>query len=98
MSAPTQGTNRPERIRALLAEGLNASVVEVIDDSHLHAGHAGARDGRGHFRVRIVSEAFAGLRPIQRHQLVYRALGEMMSTDIHALSIAAFTPTEVTST
>jgi len=98
MSAPSQGTDRPERIRALLAQGLHASVIEVIDESHLHVGHAGAREGKGHFRVRIVSDAFAGLRPIQRHQLVYRALGDMMHTDIHALSIAAFTPTVVTST
>ncbi len=94
MSA-TSKADRPERIRALLAEALGASVVEVIDDSHLHAGHAGARDGRGHFRVRVVADAFTGLRPLQRHQLVYRALGGMMETDIHALSIAAFTPAEV---
>lgn len=98
MSAPAQPADRLERIRALLAEGLSASVVEVIDDSHKHIGHAGARDGRGHYRVRVVAEAFAGLRPIQRHQLVYRALGDMMQTDIHALGIEAFTPTEVTST
>jgi BolA protein len=99
MNAPSSTTaTRPERIRRLLGERLNAHDVEVIDDSHLHAGHAGAREGKGHFRVRIVSDAFAGLRPIQRHQLVYKALGEMMETDIHALSIAALTPAEVTST
>jgi BolA family transcriptional regulator, general stress-responsive regulator len=85
---------RPERIRQLLAERLSAQQIDVIDDSHLHAGHAGARDGRGHFRVRIVAKDFEGLRPIQRHQLVYRSLGDMMQTDIHALSIAAFTPAE----
>jgi len=85
---------RIERIRERLSNGFDASSIEVIDDSHLHVGHAGARDGRGHFRVRIVSTAFEGLRPIQRHQLVYRALGDMMQTDIHALSIAAFTPAE----
>jgi BolA protein len=97
MSAPLHSAimERPERIRATLTERLDASVVEVTDDSHLHAGHAGARDGKGHFRVRIVAEAFAGLRPIQRHQLVYRALDEMMQTDIHALSITAFTPAEI---
>jgi BolA family transcriptional regulator, general stress-responsive regulator len=87
-------SNRPEQIRARLVEQLHANAVEVIDDSHLHAGHAGARDGRGHFRVRVVSPGFAGLRPLQRHQLVYKALGDMMQTDIHALSIAAFTPDE----
>lgn len=90
-------TDRTERIRTLLAQALDASDVEVIDDSHLHVGHPGARDGKGHFSVRVVSEAFAGLRPIQRHQLVYRALGDMMQTDIHALSIVAVTPAEATS-
>lgn len=86
--------NRIERIRVQLRSALHTEAVELIDDSHLHAGHAGARDGRGHFRVRIVSESFAGLRALQRHQLVYRALGDMMQTDIHALNIAALTPDE----
>lgn len=89
--------NRIERIRAQLSSALQAQAVELIDDSHLHAGHAGARDGRGHFRLRIVSQEFAGLRSLQRHQLVYRALGELMQTDIHALNIAAFTPEEARS-
>jgi BolA family transcriptional regulator, general stress-responsive regulator len=91
----SQVAERPERIRTRLLEQLQTSAVEVIDDSHLHAGHAGARDGRGHFRVRVISQDFAGLRPIQRHQLIYRALGDMMQTDIHALSIVALTPAEV---
>lgn len=91
----TAGTSRLEKIRSQLAEALPAIAVELIDDSHRHAGHAGARDGRGHFRLRIVSPAFAGLRPLQRHQLVYRSLGELMQTDIHALSITALTPEEV---
>ena len=86
--------SRSDRIRRLLGEHLHTDRIEVIDDSHLHAGHAGARDGRGHYRVRIVAEDFAGLRPIQRHQLVYRSLGDMMQTDIHALSITALTPDE----
>ncbi len=90
----TAGANRLERIRTQLAQVLPVAAVELIDDSHRHAGHAGARDGRGHFRLRIVSEAFAGLRPLQRHQLVYRSLGELMRTDIHALSITALTPEE----
>lgn len=98
MTVTSQRADRPERIRTLLAKGLNASAVQVIDDSEHHIGHAGARDGKGHFRVRVVSEAFGGLRPIQRHQLVYRALGDMMETDIHALSISAFTPAEAPST
>ena len=88
------GAARVEKIRSQLAGSLPATAVELIDDSHRHAGHAGARDGRGHFRLRIVSAAFAGLRPLQRHQLVYRSLGELMQTDIHALSIAALSPDE----
>jgi BolA protein len=86
--------SRPERIRNRLLQQLREARVEVIDDSHLHAGHAGARDGKGHFRVRIISPDFAGLRTLQRHQLVYRTLQEMMQTDIHALSIVAQTPDE----
>ena len=86
--------SRAERIVNELRHALHTDQVELIDDSHLHAGHAGARDGRGHFRVRVVSPDFAGLRTLQRHQLVYRSLGELMQTDIHALSIAALTPDE----
>jgi BolA family transcriptional regulator, general stress-responsive regulator len=86
--------SRIERIRAELEQALHTESVELIDDSHRHAGHAGARDGRGHFRVRVVSRDFEGLRPLQRHQLVYRSLGELMQTDIHALSITALTPEE----
>jgi len=85
---------RAERIVGELQRALHTEQVELIDDSHLHAGHAGARDGRGHFRVRVVSTDFAGLRTLQRHQLVYRSLGELMQTDIHALSITALTPDE----
>lgn len=94
MSKQEQGLDRPARIGALLRERLEIHELEIMDESHLHAGHAGAREGKGHFRVRIVSPAFEGLRPIQRHQLVYRSLGEMMQTDIHALSITALTPAE----
>jgi BolA protein len=90
--APT--SDRAWRIRSTLQQALHTSRVELIDDSHLHAGHAGARDGRGHFRVRVVSADFAGLRTLQRHQLVYRSLGALMQTDIHALSIEALTPDE----
>ena len=93
MSASTAPT-RLERIRSALEHALHTDSIELIDDSHRHAGHAGARDGRGHFRVRIVSSGFEGLRPLQRHQLVYRSLGQLMQTDIHALSITALTPEE----
>lgn len=85
---------RIERISDQLRRTLHTDDVELIDDSHLHAGHAGARDGRGHFRVRVVSSDFEGLRTVQRHQLVYRSLGALMQTDIHALGIAALTPAE----
>ena len=68
--------------------------IDVEDESHRHVGHAGARDGRGHFRVRIVSNAFDGLAPLARHRAVYAVLGEMMQTDIHALAIDARAPGE----
>lgn len=82
---------RPARIRAALA-ALNPGEIELIDESHRHVGHAGARDGRGHYALRIVSDAFAGLNSIARHRRVYAALGELMQTDIHALSIVALAP------
>ncbi|GAB2518921.1 BolA family protein [Lysobacter humi (ex Lee et al. 2017)] len=89
--------NREERlpaIRAALEAAFAPQLLEVVDESHRHAGHAGARDGRGHFRVRIVSPAFAGRLPLARHRAVYAALGELMTTDIHALSIDARAPAE----
>ena len=92
---PRLNPQRVERIRALLTEALAPQSLDVADDSHKHAGHAGARGGQGHFGVDIVSEAFAGKLPLARHRLVYAALGEMMQTDIHALSIRARTPDEV---
>lgn len=86
--------DRVERIRTALASALAPTRLDVRDDSHRHAGHAGARDGRGHFHVEIVSDAFAGLAPLARHRAIYAALGTMMETDIHALSISARTPRE----
>lgn len=94
MNAPCEDTDRMTRIRDTLRCALHTDQVDLVDDSHLHAGHAGARDGRGHFRVRIVSDDFQGLRILQRHQLVYRALHALMQTDIHALNITAHTPDE----
>jgi BolA protein len=85
---------RIDRIRAALQAALQPTALEVVDDSHKHAGHEGARDGRGHFTVRVVSPAFAGKAPLARHRAVYAALGEMMQTDIHALAIEARTPDE----
>ncbi len=91
---PRLNPQRVERIRALLTEALAPQSLDVADDSHKHAGHAGARGGQGHFGVDIVSSAFAGKLPLARHRLVYAALGDMMQTDIHALSIRARTPGE----
>ena len=85
---------RRERLARRLEESLRPDLLEVIDDSHRHAGHAGAADGRGHFTVLIVSRRFAGLRTLQRHKLVYEVVGDMMITDIHALSIKALAPDE----
>ncbi len=64
-------------------------MLEIIDESDQHIGHAGARDGRGHFRVRIVSSTFADQPALARHRAVYAALGDLMTTDIHALAIDA---------
>ena len=87
-------SNRVERIRAALEAAFAPQSLDVIDDSHKHAGHAGARDGRGHFSVDIVSPAFAGMSPLARHRAVYAALGEMIDSDSLALSIRASTPEE----
>lgn len=86
--------SRLDRIRKRLDAGLAPTQLEIVDDSHHHAGHAGARDGRGHFTVVIVSPRFEGLRTVQRHRLVYDAVGDLMETDIHALSIHALAPAE----
>ena len=88
---------REERVAAIdgiLRVAFAPTVLQVRDDSQRHAGHAGARDGRGHFEVEIVSEAFSGLAPLARHRAVYDALGALMTSDIHALSIRARTPAE----
>lgn len=87
-------SERLERIRAALAQ-LDPSQLELVDESHKHIGHEGARDGRGHFRVRIVAAQFEGRAPLARHRLVYAALGELMQTDIHALAIDARAPHEI---
>lgn len=85
---------RVEQIRERLTAALAPSALAIEDESHRHAGHAGARDGRGHFRVHIVSEAFRGRAPLARHRAVYAALGDLMQTDIHALAIDARAPQE----
>jgi len=87
---------RLERLNERL-QTLDPVRLEVIDDSHRHAGHAGAADGRGHFTVIVVSHRFAGLTRLRRHRLVYDVVGDLMATDIHALSIHALAPGETTS-
>ncbi|MEZ5465058.1 MAG: BolA family protein [Lysobacteraceae bacterium] len=74
---------------------LSPTELVIDDDGHRHVGHAGAADGHGHFRLRMVSEAFRGKLPLARHRAIYAALGDMMQTDIHALSIDAKAPDEV---
>lgn len=84
--------DRVARIREKLEAAFRPDVLEVVDESHLHAGHPGAASGLGHFRVQIVSDRFANVSTLERHRLVYHALGSMMQTDIHALSVTARTP------
>ena len=87
--------DRPDRIRALLTAALQPTVLELTDESALHAGHAGAASGAGHYRLRVVSARFEGLRLVMRHRLVYDSVHDMMDTDIHALAITAMAPSEV---
>lgn len=87
-------TERVAEIRARLEAAIGPDELEIIDESHLHEGHPGARDGRGHFRVRIVSDQFHGLPRLARHRRIYAALGELMQTEIHALTIEAYSGNE----
>ena len=94
MNLPTGADTRIERIRAALQAALAPTLLELADDSHLHAGHAGAASGGGHYSVKIVSKRFEGLRLVMRHRLVYDAVAEMMRAEIHALAITALAPSE----
>ena len=87
--------NRTERLRERLQAELNPTVLEITDDSHLHAGHAGAASGGSHYSVKIVSSRFQGLTLVMRHCLVYDAVHEMINkAEIHALAITALAPSE----
>lgn len=89
-------SERVDRIRSALQSALQPERLDIVDDSAAHAGHTGAmQSGGGHFSAFIVSNAFAGKSAVQRHQLVYKALGELMQTDIHALAIKALAPDEL---
>ena len=83
---------RTRAIERVLRDRLGASHVEVVDQSARHATHAGARAGGGHYSLLVVAESFRGLDRIAAHRLVYDALGDMMSEDIHAISMRTFTP------
>jgi len=87
---------RVEKIRAAIEAALHPVQLDIVDQSHRHAGHAGARDGRGHFDVLIVSDTFKGKLPLARHRMVFAAVGNLMETDIHALSIKALSTDENT--
>lgn len=89
--------NRPQRIADLLAACLEPVECVVDDESHLHAGHAGAASGGGHYRLRLVSPRFDGLGKLARHRLVYDCLREMMQQEIHALAMTLLTPDEAKS-
>ena len=85
---------RVAMIRERLTTAFAPTVLDIEDDSAKHAGHAGARSGGGHFNVRIVSGEFSGKSLVQRHRMVYEALGDAMQQAIHALSIQAKSPDE----
>ena len=87
-------TDRSEQIRECLMAHFSTTELLVKDQSHLHAGHAGAQDGRGHFDVTVVAEEFSGKTRLERHRMVYDALDKLIESDIHALSIKAIAPSE----
>lgn len=87
-------TERASAIEQQLMNAFSPAELLVKDQSHLHAGHAGSQDGKGHFEVKIVADAFTGQSRVQRHRLVFEAIGELMETDIHALRIQALAPDE----
>ena len=86
--------DRIAKLRTRLTDALNPTEIEIIDESARHAGHAGAASGGGHYILHIKSATFAGKNLIQRHRLVYDAVGDMMHSEIHALSIKARSPDE----
>ncbi len=88
-------SERVQQIEAELRAALEPESLDIIDDSHKHAGHAGSKGGAGHFDLTIVSDKFSGMNTIGRHRLIYDALSEMMPGEIHALSIKAFSPEEI---
>jgi BolA protein len=95
MSIPAQNVNaatREQRLRDKLVARFAPIQLVIEDESHFHAGHAGAAGGLSHYRVRIVAEAFRGMSAVARHRLVYAAVDDMLISDIHALAIEALPP------
>lgn len=90
-----EAARRVEAIRQRLNAALDPETLVVEDEGHLHVGHEGAKDGRGHFRVLIVAKAFEGQSMLQRHRTIYSALGDLLESDIHALAIEAYTDKEL---
>ena len=87
-------SDRITRLESRIREGLEVAHLEIEDESHLHAGHAGAKGGAGHYRALIVSPGFEGLSRVARQRLVFQAVGEMMGPDVHALAMRTLTPAE----
>ena len=85
-------SERVKTIEKLLTDAFAPTEILVKDQSHLHAGHAGAKEGKGHFDVKIVSDEFADQSRLNRHRMVYDALGSFMQSDVHALRINAISP------
>ncbi len=84
-----------QMIRERLEQAFSTDQIDIIDESHLHAGHAGAASGGGHFNVTIITDQFEGKSTIERHRMVYIAVDDLMRSEIHALSIKALTPEEI---
>lgn len=85
---------RETLIRQRLEQALDPLELLIKDQSQLHVGHEGARDGKGHFDITVVSQAFAGASRVKRHRMVYDALRDLLESDIHALRISAYAPSE----
>lgn len=86
--------SRSQKLRQRLEEAFKPQELLVKDQSQLHVGHEGARDGKGHFDVTIVSGMFADLSRVRRHRMIYDVLSDLLESDIHALRIRAYTPAE----
>jgi BolA protein len=87
MAIDETNSTRIVRIRQTLEEKLQPRYIELVDESHLHVGHAGARDGKGHFKLVVAADKLDTKKPLEQHKIIYAALTELLLTDIHALSI-----------